>query len=53
MVIVPSDSNSGVVPISGERRALGYSGLEPHAPLKTCCLKIDEGDMFIFFGWRY
>ena len=47
LYVVPSDSNSAVVRISGERRALGYSGIEPHAPLETCRLKINQGDMFL------
>ena len=47
LYVVPSASNSAVVRISGERRALGYSGIEPHAPLETCRLKINQGDMFL------
>ena len=47
LYVVPSDSNSEVVRISGERRALGYSGIEPHDPLETCRLKINQGDKFL------
>jgi serine phosphatase RsbU (regulator of sigma subunit) len=47
LYVVPSNSKSAVVRISGERRALGYSGIEPHAPIETCRLKINQGDMFL------